>query len=179
MKTSKHSPRAGSAEWLADLQQRTTKLQEDITNSVVTISSPDEAVSVTVGPNGALHNLSLGRRAGSHTPTQLTTLIMQTVRVAQRKAAERVAEAFIPFGNAELAAHTKKFITYLPPEDEPDATQTGDESNADKFVPDGLIEQPEERPAPPSSLLSMPPPARGRPRRRPAEDDHDDELEPW
>jgi DNA-binding protein YbaB len=177
MTTSNSSPRAGSAEWLADLRERTTKLQEDINNSMVTMSSRDEAVTVTVGPNGALHNLSLGHRAAGHTPTHLTTLIMKTVRVAQRKAAERVSEAFVPFGNPELAAHTKNFISYLPPED--DVTQDDDEPDGDKFVPDGLIEQPDERPGPPSSLLSVPPPVRGRPRRRPAENDHDDELEPW
>jgi DNA-binding protein YbaB len=176
MTTSNGSPQVGSEAWVADLQQRTAKLQEDISNSVVTISSPDEAVTVTVGPNGALHNLSLGHRAAGHTPTRLTTLIMNTVRVAQRKAAERVSEAFVPFGNPELAEHTKKFITYLPPADDPDATAADDGPNDDKYVPEDLTEQ---RPEPPSSPLSVPPPARGRPRRRTAADDHDDELEPW
>lgn len=173
------SPQVGSSAWMADLRQRTTKLQEDISNAVVTVSSPDEAVTVTVGPNGALHNLSLGHRAAGHTPTRLTTLIMNTVRTAQRKAAERVSEAFIPFGNPEFAEQTKKFITYLPPENDQDAAPAGDEPDDDKFVPDGLTERQEERPGPASSPVPLPPPARDRSRRRPAEDDHDDELEPW
>jgi DNA-binding protein YbaB len=181
MTTSNGGPQVGSSAWLADLQQRTSKLQEDISNSVVTTSSPDQAVTVTVGPNGALHNLSLGHRAAGHTPTQLTTLIMNTVRSAQRKAAERVSEAFIPFGNPELAEHTKKFLSYLPPEDDQDHTTAAEEPDDDKFVPDDLTEQPAERSEPPRSALSAPPPppVRGRPRRRSPEDDHDDELEPW
>jgi len=178
MTTSNSSPPVGSAAWLEDLQRRTTQLQEDISNSIVTISSPDEAVTVTVGPNGALHNLSLGHRAAGHSPTQLTMLIMNTVRGAQRKAAEKVSEAFIPFGNPELTEHTKKFITYSPPEDDQDGTATDDEAE-DKFVPDDPDEQPAERPAPPSSPLSVTRPARGRPPRRPADDDLDDEMEPW
>lgn len=175
MTTANGSPSVGSAAWVEDLQRRTAKLQEDISNSVVTVSSPDEAVTVTVGPSGALHDLRLGHRAAGHNPTRLTALIMSTVRAAQRTAAERVSEAFVPFGDAALAEHTRKFITYLPPEDAPDAAAADDGPDDDKFVPEDLTAQPERRPAPPPA----PPPARGRPQRRAATDDHDDELEPW
>lgn len=183
MTTSNGNPSIGSAAWLTDLQNRTTRLQEDINNAIVTVSSPDEAVTVTIGPNGALHNLSLGHRAASHSPTKLTMLIMNTVRTAQRKVAEKVSEAFVPFGNPQLADHTRKYLTYLPPEDDPDATATDEESDVE-FVPDELVEQEAaqqakeqqaRQPAPPAT----PPPARGRPPRRPANDDPDDQLEPW
>lgn len=178
MTISNSGQEVGSASWLADLQQRATKLQEDIGNAVVTLSSSDESVTVTVGPNGALHNLHLGHRAAGHSPTRLTQLIMETVRTAQRRAAERVSEAFVPFGNPELAEQTKKFITYDPPADEAaPAADTG--PDPDKFVPADLTEQqaqqrPEpQRPAPPQQ---QPP---GRPVRRPAADESDDNLEPW
>jgi DNA-binding protein YbaB len=178
MTTANGSPPIGSAAWLEDLQQRTTRLQEDIGNAVVTFRSPDQAVTVTVGPNGALLNLSLGHRAAEHTHTQLGPLIMSTVRAAQRKAAERVSEAFVPFGSPELTEHTRKFLTYLPPEDDQDDTATEDEPVND-FVPDDLVEQQAEQPAPLSTPLSVTPPPRGRPRRGAAADDPDDELEPW
>src|ERR1044071_2200091 len=45
MTMSNSGPQVGSASWLADLQQRATKLQEDIGNAVVTLSSTDESVT--------------------------------------------------------------------------------------------------------------------------------------
>ncbi|MEV8443529.1 YbaB/EbfC family nucleoid-associated protein [Actinosynnema sp. NPDC051121] len=174
MTTANSSPPIGSPAWLEDLQQRSAKLREDIDNSVVTLSSRDEAVTVTVGPNGALHNLSLGHRAAAISHTQLTTLIMSTVRDAQRRVAARVAEAFIPFGDPALTEQTKNLITYLPPEDDPDGTVTGD-GPRDRFVPEELAEPVAGRPAP----APHPMPAARAPRRRPAEDDTVDEMEPW
>lgn len=175
MTMSNSGQQVGSAGWLADLQQRATKLQEDIGSAVVTLSSSDESVTVTVGPNGALHNLHLGHRAAGHSPTRLTALIMDTVRTAQRKAAERVSEAFVPFGNPALAEQTKKFITYEPPEDE-SAPAADTEPDPDKFVPADLTEQQARQPEPPRPAPQQPP---GRPVRRPAADDPDDNLEPW
>ncbi|MEU4767553.1 YbaB/EbfC family nucleoid-associated protein [Actinosynnema sp. NPDC023794] len=178
MTTANSSPPIGSTAWLEDLRHRSAQLQEDIDNSAVTLSSRDEAVTVTVGPNGALHNLSLGHRAAGITPTQLTTLIMSTVRDAQRRVAARVSEAFIPFGNPELTEQTKNLITYLPPDDEPDGTATGD-GPKDRFVPEELVEQEVRQPAPEQHSPPIPTlPARA-PRRRPAEDDTVDEMEPW
>ncbi|MFE2752232.1 YbaB/EbfC family nucleoid-associated protein [Actinosynnema sp. NPDC059335] len=173
MTTSNSSPPIGSAEWLEDLRSRSEQLQESIANSVVTTSSRDGAVTVTIGPNGALHDLGLGHRAADHTPTQLTALIMGTVRKAQRQAAARVSEAFGPFGSPDLTEQTRKFLAYLPPEDEPDSAAT--DGRDDMFVPEGLVEQEVHRPAP--APLPMPP-ARDRVR-RPADDDTDDEMKPW
>ncbi|MFD0206039.1 MULTISPECIES: YbaB/EbfC family nucleoid-associated protein [Saccharothrix] len=175
MTTANSSPPIGSTAWLEDLQQRSAQLKEDIDNSVVTLSSRDEAVTVTVGPNGALQNLSLGHRAAAISHTQLTTLIMSTVRDAQRQVAARVSEAFIPFGDPALTEQTRNLITYLPPEDTPDATATGD-GPQDRFVPEELVEPGPRQPAP--APHSPTPPARA-PRRRPAEDDTVDEMEPW
>jgi len=176
MTISNSGQQVGSASWLADLQQKATKLQEDIGNAVVTLSSQDESVTVTVGPNGALHNLHLGHRAAGHSPTRLTALIMDTVRTAQRRAAERVSEAFVPFGNPELAEQTKKFITYDPPADESAPAAPDTEPDPDKFVPTDLTEQQAQRPEPQRPAPQQPP---ARPVRRPAADDTDDNLEPW
>jgi DNA-binding protein YbaB len=175
MTTANGSSPIGSAAWMEDLQQRATRLQEDISNAVVMLSSPDQAVTVTVGPNGALHNLSLGHRAAEHTHAQLGSLIMSTVRAAQRKTAEKVSEAFVPFGNPQLTEQTRKFLVYAPEEDDQNGRITEDEQE-DKFVPNDLVERQAERPAPP---LAAQPPARGRAVRRPEKTDSDDDLEPW
>jgi DNA-binding protein YbaB len=179
MTTANSSPPIGSTAWLEDLQHRSAQLQENINNSVVTLNSRDDAVTVTVGPNGSLQNLSLGHRAAGITPTQLGTLIMSTVRDAQRQVAERVSEAFIPFGSPELTEQTKKFITYLPPEDDPDGTPTDDGPPKDRFVPEDLVEQEVRQPAPAPHSPPLPTPSARAPRRRPAEDEPDDEMEPW
>ncbi|MBB5803108.1 DNA-binding protein YbaB [Saccharothrix ecbatanensis] len=178
MTTANSSPPIGSTEWLEDLQHRSAQLQENIDNSVVTLSSRDEAVTVTVGPNGSLHDLSLGHRAAAISHTQLTTLIMSTVRDAQRQVAARVSEAFIPFGHPELTEQTKNLITYLPPEDTPDGAATAD-GPQDRFVPEELTEPQARPPAPAPHSPPLPTPSARAPRRRPAEDDTVDEMEPW
>jgi DNA-binding protein YbaB len=178
MTTSHSSPPVGSAAWLEDVQHRSAQLKENIENAVVTLSSRDDAVTVTVGPNGALHNLSLGHRAAAISHTQLTTLIMSTVRDAQRQVAARVSEAFIPFGDPALTEQTKNLITYLPPDDVPDAAVTGD-GPKDRFVPEELVEPGPRQPAPAPHAPPLPMPAARAPRRRPAEDDTVDEMEPW
>ena len=119
-----------------DLQRKVALLHEGLENATVTTSSPDEAVVVTIGPNGGLQGLSLGHRAGEHTPTQLAGLIMQTVGRAQRQAATNVAEAFAPLGAGTEAM--RMFATYQPPADSDSAEPlppTGSEDDEEELKP--------------------------------------------
>ncbi|MET1074564.1 MAG: YbaB/EbfC family nucleoid-associated protein, partial [Umezawaea sp.] len=83
---------------LADLKKKSEDLQENFTASTATVTSKDGSVTVTVGPNGGLQNLQLGRRAMEMSAAQLTGAILQTAAVAQRQAAEKVLEVFQPLG---------------------------------------------------------------------------------
>ena len=90
--------------WLADLQTRvadtqrkSAELMDSLENATVRASSPDEAVTVVIGANGALHKIDLSPRIAEHTPAQLSALIMRTVHKAQRAVAEQVSEAMQPF----------------------------------------------------------------------------------
>ncbi|TCO56016.1 YbaB/EbfC family nucleoid-associated protein [Actinocrispum wychmicini] len=136
-----------------DLQRKVAVLHEGLENATVTMSSPDEAVVVTIGPNGGLQGLSLGHRAGERTPTQLAGLIMQTVGRAQRRAAANVAEAFAPLGAGTEAM--RMFATYQPPDDPDDSATT------EPF--------PQEEPPAPRAAAPVPP----------AADDDEEEMRPW
>jgi DNA-binding protein YbaB len=138
---------------IAGVRQASERLKENLGGAVVTMSSPDEAVTVTIGPNGSLKNLQLSHRAAEHSPQQLGSLIMTTVRRAQRVMAERVIEAVTEFGGGESDA-TKLLRNYLPedPSDRPDP-----DDSVSSFE-NGLTEQPMEEPryAPPPPVPSAP-----------------------
>ncbi|KAA2262668.1 YbaB/EbfC family nucleoid-associated protein [Solihabitans fulvus] len=162
---------------LDGLKKKTDLLQENLANAGVTVSSQDESVTVTVGPNGSLQNLSLSHRAAEHSPPRLTALIMQTVGRAQRQVAQRVAEAFAPIG-ANTAA-MRMLTSYLPPADEDTDGHDGTPSHGEPSVPDGPPAAPPRPAAHP--LASAPPAAPPRAARpRPAGGDEDEtEVQPW
>jgi DNA-binding protein YbaB len=191
-------------QWLQNYQKRiagvrraSEQLKENLGNAVVTMSSPDEAVTVTIGPNGSLKNLQLSHRAAEHSPQQLGGLIMSTVRRAQRTMAERVIEAVTEFGGGEGDA-TRLLRNYLPedPDDRP-----ADDDSASSFE-EGLAEPPAEEPRyesappvpaaaaapaftppaftpPPASAPAPAPAARPRAARASAADDDEFEENPW
>jgi DNA-binding protein YbaB len=140
-------------QWLQNYQKRiagykraSEQLKETLGGALVMMSSPDEAVTVTIGPNGSLKNLQLSHRAAEHSPQKLGALIMATVRRAQRVMAEKVVQAVSEFGGGENDA-SKLIRNYLP--QDPADEQAADES--DDFEA-GLTEQPpaeEPRYAPP------------------------------
>lgn len=130
-------------QWLQNYQKRiagykraSEQLKESLGGALVTMSSPDEAVTVTIGPNGSLKNLQLSHRASEQPPQQLGALIMTTVRRAQRAMAEKVVAAVTEFGGGENDA-SKLIRNYLPP-DPADERPTDD---VDDFEA-GLNEQP-------------------------------------
>lgn len=141
---------------LADLQQKSQSLEYDIAASTATATSRDGAVTVTVGPNGGLQNLVLGHRAVELGAAQLTSLILSTARTAQKEAAGKVLEAFKPLGEGTEAY---QMVTHVITADEEPETAAGDED-------------PNERRAP----VNTPAPQG---RRRPADDEDEDETQPW
>lgn len=123
---------------IAGIRQASEQLKQNLGDAVVTMSSPDEAVTVTIGPNGSLKNLQLTPRAAEHTPQQLGALIMTTVRRAQRQMAERVVAAIAEFGGSESDA-AKLVRNYLP-EDPADRDTGGYDANVSNF--DSHLDEP-------------------------------------
>ncbi|WP_447004369.1 YbaB/EbfC family nucleoid-associated protein [Saccharothrix isguenensis] len=152
---------------LADLQRKSADLQENVENSQATASSPDGAVTITVGPNGGLVDIRLGHRATELGSARLTALIMQTAKVAQKQAALKVMAAFEPLGEGTEAM--RMVSDAIPDDDEP-------QDDARDYVEPEPVEP--ERPvrAAPVPQMQMP----SRPvRRTHAGDDEDDENHPW
>ncbi|XVS63789.1 YbaB/EbfC family nucleoid-associated protein [Actinosynnema sp. CA-299493] len=161
---------------LADLQRKSADLQENFENSQATASSPDGAVTITVGPNGGLLNIQLGHRATELGSARLTALIMQTAKVAQKQAAQQVMAAFEPLGEGTEAM---RMISDTIPDDEVDDDERDDYA------------APEAEPAPPAPVAThapapAPSPYSGQPQTpsRPARpsrpgDDEDDDNQPW
>ncbi|MER5267748.1 YbaB/EbfC family nucleoid-associated protein [Actinosynnema sp. NPDC002837] len=160
---------------LADLQRKSADLQENFENSQATASSPDGAVTITVGPNGGLLNIQLGHRATELGSARLTAVIMQTAKVAQKQAAQQVMAAFEPLGEGTEAM---RMVSDAIPDDEVEADE------ADYAEPD--YAEPEAAPAPPPPPAYAPAPASRQPQMpsRPARpsrpgDDEDDDNQPW
>ena len=111
-------------QWLAEyrdkvdgIKQMTANLEENIADATTTASSPDQAVTVTVGANGALLNLEFGHHAAEHSYVQLAALVMKTVARAQHVVAEKVVTAFGPLG---MQTGTIDLLTRYVPAEEPD-----------------------------------------------------------
>lgn len=156
---------------VADLQRRSTELQENLVGASATVSSSDGSVTVRIGPNGGLENLELGHRAAEHTPARLTSLIMETVRKGQRKAADKLADAFAPMG--ENSAAMRVINSVAPPSEEPEDTE------ADMFPVEEEAPEPEPAPRPaPVGTPASPRNSRARPSRW-DDDDDEDEVELW
>ncbi|MEU4764683.1 YbaB/EbfC family nucleoid-associated protein [Actinosynnema sp. NPDC023794] len=159
---------------LADLQRKSADLQENFENSQATASSPDGAVTITVGPNGGLLNIQLGHRATELGSARLTALIMQTAKVAQKQAAQQVMAAFEPLGEGTEAM---RMVSDAIPDDE---VEDGDEPDyaepEPEYVPPAPVAPHTPAPTPYSGQAQTP----SRPARpsRPG-DDEDDDNQPW
>ncbi|GLZ30979.1 hypothetical protein Lesp02_31680 [Lentzea sp. NBRC 105346] len=148
---------------LADLKKKSEDLQENFESASATVTSKDNAVTVTVGPNGGLQNLQLGHRAVELGAPRLTALILETARQAQRKAAGKVLEVFQPLG--EGTETMQMVMDSIPADPETEEEDTFEVEEAAPPPP------PVQRPAP----AAVRPPSR---RSRPA-DDEDDDNNPW
>jgi DNA-binding protein YbaB len=154
--------------WLADLQARVAETQrksaelaENLNSTTASASSPDSAVKVTVGANGALHGIELSPRAAEHTPAQLSALIMKTVHKAQRSVSEQVGEALQPFD--ESGELMERFVSYQPPADEDELAEAAEAAPNAEFGMSDAAAEPAAPPAPPVPPAAGPPPVRQAP----------------
>ncbi len=143
-------------QWLAKfehkvngLEQAAEQLRNDLSATTVTVSSADESVTVTIGPSGALQNVSFSPRAAEHSPAALAALLMKTVARGQRAVATKVVEAFTPVSDDNSTVEL--LTSFVPPEpvdaDEPPAPAP---SKYDQFAAEPAPDhQPQHQPAPP------------------------------
>jgi DNA-binding protein YbaB len=108
---------AGFEAKMADLQRKSTELQQSFATSGATASTPDGGIRVTVGPSGALQDLQLGPSVTRYAPAELAALITRTAAQAQREVAHRVAAAFAPL--AEGTDAMSMLESFLPRPAEP------------------------------------------------------------
>lgn len=163
---------------LADLQRKSADLQENFENSQATASSPDGAVTITVGPNGGLLNIQLGHRATELGSARLTALIMQTAKVAQKQAAQQVMAAFEPLGEGTEAM---RMVSDAIPDDQVEDDDEPDYAEPEaEPVPPHPVAAHAPAPAAPPAPASRQPQMPSRPARpsRPG-DDEDDDNQPW
>jgi hypothetical protein len=108
-------------QWVRDQEQRSARLvaeaervREELASTVVTETSRDGAVSLTVNPGGILTDLRLGRTASDLSLLKLASAIMDTYRRAIGTAADRTTE--IMAGLIGEDSDTMHFLrTALPP----------------------------------------------------------------
>lgn len=176
------------------LEEKAKALSEAFTASASTVQSPDGSVKVTVEANGSLSAIEFGNRATSLSPARLSSLVMQTVRQAQRQTVEKVTESYTEINGEDEAAQLVR--TFLPKVEDEEGQPENHEQ--DKWAPEAHHEEPRPqagyrppppagyRPPPPAGYpppqqpgrpAQQPPPASPRPR-RPASPD-DDEMSPW
>lgn len=138
------------------LQQRSQQMQEQIQSASSTLTSPNEAVTVRVAPNGALQHIEFSPTAMRLTHVQLSQLVMQTVQKAQIQSAEQVASIVEPeFGGTEAMDFLRSFIPQPDEEEPPPPPEDG------QVMREVSWNQPAQKPTPPP-----------RPQ-RPADDDED------
>jgi len=153
---------------LDELRARAEQVQEQLQEASATVSAPDGAVTVKVGPSGVLLDLSFGNRAYQRPPDALAGLVMQLIGQARQQVSGQLSNAFAELVGEDSAA--MEILREFVPESEEDSTVDDD---PDPGANMGAPEEPEEAPAPPPAA-----PAR-RPRVRPADDDDDDFTDPW
>jgi DNA-binding protein YbaB len=87
---------AGYRDRLAALRARTDRAQDALAHAEATVTSPDGAVTVTVGPAGALQRLVLGERSTALTRVQLAAAVLAAAHAAHQEAARRAVAAVAP-----------------------------------------------------------------------------------
>ncbi|MER7012395.1 YbaB/EbfC family nucleoid-associated protein [Saccharopolyspora sp. NPDC000359] len=154
----------------AEKAEKFGQLQHEIEQIVVTQTSRDGAIQVTVDSNGMLQALELSESAGSRPMAKLGAEIMRTVQLAQSKVPDLVQQAVSGTVGEEdpAAAHmvseSRRFFPE-PPEDEDEPERTAGLQEMDVQLEDDY-----EPPPPPPQQPPQPP------RRRPVEDFDDDDF---
>jgi DNA-binding protein YbaB len=157
--------------WAADVQakaERYQSMQAQVAEVTVTESSRDDVVQVTVGSSGVVTDLRISDRSRELSGAEIANLVLTTMRRAQSKITEKVADVMqrtVGDDPAAVASVVRSYEQRFPePEPEPEpAARNGDEEMR-------LGELPDEAPR-------TPPPA-GPPRRPRRQDDDDDWGDP-
>ncbi|GAB3734952.1 YbaB/EbfC family nucleoid-associated protein [Amycolatopsis oliviviridis] len=168
-------PLATFAAELEGIQAKAAAAQERLRSAVATVQAPDGAVSVTVGPSGALQDLRFGARAYERSPQALSGLVMQLIGRAQQKVSAEVAEAFGGLVGESSAAR-ELLDEFLP---EPGQDNEPPPDNRNEFPP--AQDAGPRPPSPPHRPPTPPPAQQGQPRRRPrpAQEEDEGESNPW
>jgi DNA-binding protein YbaB len=150
---------------VAAVAARAEEAKDRIKNLTGTATSPDGAVTVTVGGAGALQSVSFGPRADELPKERLAEAIMAAARRAQAQASQRILEIMEPLVGEDSDA--MRFVReQIPspeePEDEVEESYPGQQA---------LEDEPAAAPEPVAA-----PPRPTRPR-RPAVDDEDFESD--
>ncbi|MEJ3655958.1 YbaB/EbfC family nucleoid-associated protein [Actinomycetes bacterium KLBMP 9759] len=87
---------SGYRKRLAEVRARTEQAQRALAAVEATVTSRDGAVSVTVGPAGALTALVLGERSDAMSRTQLAAAVLAACGRAHAEAAHMAAAAVAP-----------------------------------------------------------------------------------
>ncbi len=179
------------------LEEKASALTAAFAASASTAQSADGSVTVKVEANGSLSSIEFSNRALTLGPARLSSLVMQTVREAQRRTVEKVTESYTEInGNDEAAELVRTFMPKV--EDEEGGAQDGPEQ--EKWAPEAHHEERPPQPGrwtPPQQpggarpqAVPPTPPQPGRPvrppnppappprTRRPSTPD-DDEMSPW
>jgi len=105
------SPVVDPETWLADyrdrvagLGERAGRAQHELAAAEATATSPDGAVTVTVGAAGALRGLVLHRSTTAMDRERLAAVVLATARAAQQEAAGRAVAAVVPLLGADSPA---------------------------------------------------------------------------
>lgn len=160
-------------DWVRQTQERATKYQamaERFQDMSVTERSADGTVELTVSSKGILTDLRISEQAGTRSMAEVSAQIMRTLQRAQSRIPELLQDVLAETvgtqdGVANHVVDEAKKTFPEPPDDE-------DEPADDPMRFDAEIaDEPEPRPAPPTSQRPSPPPPR-RPRRD--DDDGDD-----
>ncbi|WP_414937256.1 YbaB/EbfC family nucleoid-associated protein [Amycolatopsis sp. cmx-11-51] len=145
-------------EWMREQEQRSAALlakaeqaKADLENNVVTLSSPDRLVTVTVNPGGGLMSLALSPQAQERPPAQLASLIMSTYRKATTRAADRTLEIMAGLTGEDSDAVDFIKSTLPPREDPPAAPEPDDSARFGVTEADPDPEPPRSRPTRPAS----------------------------
>lgn len=150
----------------AEKAEKFGQMQQQIEQIVVTESSRDGAIQVTVNSSGMLQSLQLEESAGSRPMAKLGAEIMRTVQLAQSKVPELVQQAvndtvgMADPAAAHMVSESRRFFPE-PPEDEEEPSRTSGLQEMDVPMEDDY----EPPPKPPQQP----------PRRRPVENVDDDD----
>jgi hypothetical protein len=189
---------------LAELKTRAEEVQNRVRAATATVSAPDGAATVTVGPGGALVNIAFTTRAYQRPPQALASLVLSLIGRGQRQVSAQVTEAFAGIVGEDSAA-MDVLTEFLPADPEaenqmPQPVPEPEEPGAPASPPPGSRSLPSSLPPsmPPSLPQSVPPvwpqsgppepprfpphpprPTASGPASRPVQDDEDDFTDPW